>query len=1155
VARALLSLLIAFILVVLTGSAFGDARAAEGVAQEGNRDPRWTQFTRDRDLLISNDIRAIWMDQDALWFGGENGFSHYFGLWRSYMTVAGVAGGGIAGGSLAGQQALGEIQAFARDGRQGTLWAGSSNGLVLQWNGQVWSLAADVKSPIHALLAMEGELWIGTDDGLYRFNRVESVLVDALGRQPIFALLQDGRNVWVGSANGLWRYRDSHWLQVGAGERNLELGVYALTSSSGGALVVGTPYGVGWQPRADGRWIWYETLDDADEPVLVQSLAFDQTGLLWAGSDGAGVFSFRLDEEGYSNYGFTGDQNLTTRFVRQIAVDQDNSIWFATPAGVFRYQPYRWINDAQGAADDVRNYINDLLVARDGALWAVTGGAGVRRKMSPQGTETVFTAADGATDVGYALAQDARGAIWVGGEEGIFRYMDGGWDTPIQLTQLPTQSVTSLVVDELDLWIGTARGLVRYAVTTHEVVEVPTLDTRSVESLALDNLGRVWAGTNNAGIWVRELDGEWRQFVHDPQDPGSLPGNRVYSLSLAADAQIAGGMWAIVDGEALVRWDGIRWQRAARSWPLPSNLLWTVFSDPQDGSLWIGSEAGVTHYDGITSHTFDANDGLQSAVIFAVARTPEGGYWFGGSTGLTYFLPDKTPPWVELGPLSGEPVEGTSGLPVLPVGESVMLHYEAGDLQTAPEQLRVLQRVAGPKVTTPWEATDDNYFRHTFDEPGIYTLELLARDESFNYSEFETLRVEIIAPPVLVTLPGLGAVEVGVFRTLAALGTLIVLGSGYMTLVILGNRRRGREALARGFNPYVSGEPVRSDDMFFGRRALLQRIVDTLHSNSIMIHGERRIGKTSLLLHLVNALREVNDADYWFVPVYVDLEGTPQDAFFQLLIEETLYNIETLQNAATEITPKLTDLRYYTKLENNYSDRDFNRDLNRITDVLEEYGEQHDPGKQLRLILLIDEMDVMSRYDRIVQQQLRRIFMREFAATLGAVVAGIQISKEWDRVESPWFNLFNDIALTPFTREQAIELLVEPVRGYYQYDQAAVEFILDHANGRPYKLQQYGLEAVNHMLAARRRRITLKDVEAAHRRLEAAERAGKSSGMAQRQKRSLLDRLQDAVRPDSSSAGSPSVKPNGDVNPHEKGGDHHSNGKTRAAQSPRRHTS
>jgi hypothetical protein len=132
-------------------------------------------------------------------------------------------------------------------------------------------------------------------------------------------------------------------------------------------------------------------------------------------------------------------------------------------------------------------------------------------------------------------------------------------------------------------------------------------------------------------------------------------------------------------------------------------------------------------------------------------------------------------------------------------------------------------------------------------------------------------------------------------------------------------------------------------------------------------------------------------------------------------------------------------------------------------------------------------------------------------------VAGIQISKEWDRVESPWFNLFNDIELTPFSREQAIELLVEPVRGYYHYDPAAIEFIIDHANGRPYKIQQYGLEAVNHMLAARRRRITLADVEAAHRRLLAAERAGKPSGQGRVPKRTLLNRIQAVVRPQSHS--------------------------------------
>ena len=83
-------------------------------------------------------------------------------------------------------------------------------------------------------------------------------------------------------------------------------------------------------------------------------------------------------------------------------------------------------------------------------------------------------------------------------------------------------------------------------------------------------------------------------------------------------------------------------------------------------------------------------------------------------------------------------------------------------------------------------------------------------------------------------------------------------------------------------------------------------------------------------------------------------------------------------------------------------------------DALQQHAQTYYQGRNLRLILLLDEMDVISNYDHLIQQQLRRIFMRDFSATLGAVVAGIQISKEWDRVESPWFNLFNEIALQPF---------------------------------------------------------------------------------------------------------------------------------------------
>jgi len=349
--------------------------------------------------------------------------------------------------------------------------------------------------------------------------------------------------------------------------------------------------------------------------------------------------------------------------------------------------------------------------------------------------------------------------------------------------------------------------------------------------------------------------------------------------------------------------------------------------------------------------------------------------------------------------------------------------------------------------------------------------------------------LEAVAAPSYVRLPWLGQVERSVYHTLVILGTMVLLGVTYLTTAVVQRYRRSVRALVRGFNPYISGEPVRRDDMFFGRRDLLQRIIDTLHNNSIMLYGERRIGKTTLLYQLVVALREVDDPDYWFVPVYVDLEGTPQEIFFHYLAEEIVATVQLLQNADTEITPWLADLRYHMRKDHAYTDRDFYRDLNRITEVLDGYGKQHEPGKYLRLILLIDEMDVMTKYDRLVQQQLRRIFMREFAETLGAVVAGIQINRDWDRVESPWFNMFNEIELTPFTREQSLELLTEPVRGIYQYESAALEFILDKAEGRPYRLQQYGMEAVNQMLAERRRRILLRDAEVAHQRIQISEAA------------------------------------------------------------------
>src|SRR6185295_19338236 len=85
--------------------------------------------------------------------------------------------------------------------------------------------------------------------------------------------------------------------------------------------------------------------------------------------------------------------------------------------------------------------------------------------------------------------------------------------------------------------------------------------------------------------------------------------------------------------------------------------------------------------------------------------------------------------------------------------------------------------------------------------------------------------------------------------------------------------------------------------------------------------------------------------------------------------------------------------------------------------------------KQVKLVLLIDEVDELNEYDPRVSQSLRSLFMKRFAENLAAVVAGVRIRKEWEKETSPWYNFFEEIAVDAIAPEQAARLVEEPVRG------------------------------------------------------------------------------------------------------------------------------
>jgi hypothetical protein len=269
-----------------------------------------------------------------------------------------------------------------------------------------------------------------------------------------------------------------------------------------------------------------------------------------------------------------------------------------------------------------------------------------------------------------------------------------------------------------------------------------------------------------------------------------------------------------------------------------------------------------------------------------------------------------------------------------------------------------------------------------------------------------------------------------------------------------------RQAIERRFNPYISGGPIREPDMFFGREEALAEVLNTIHNNHVAIYGERRIGKTSLLHQLDHRLREVDDPQYLFIPAFVNLQGVPAERFFYTLMGAI----------ARSCQPRVGPLNLVcaTKKE-GYDAYDLvEDDLETVLEALEATTD-----KQIRLVLLLDEGDELNKYDPRVQARLRGVFMTRAGQYLRMVWSGLSIDKEWKLGTSPWYNLFAiEIRLVPFTREEALRLIQEPVKGIYRYNKDAIELILQYSEHRPFRIQQICLTTINRVLAQKRHRVT-----------------------------------------------------------------------------------
>lgn len=270
-----------------------------------------------------------------------------------------------------------------------------------------------------------------------------------------------------------------------------------------------------------------------------------------------------------------------------------------------------------------------------GALWVGTSAGLNEVDLASGRLRATFTRRDGlASEQVFALAVDAQGHKWIGtGSGGASRYRDGAWKTYFPMHGLADYRVFSLAQDARGaVWMGTLAGASRLDRASGKFSNyAKQLVNDWVYGIAVDAKGRVWFATEGG---VSMLEGKaWRAwtredglgFLKDTTPEGEAKKSYVFAVYAAKDGRV----WAGTSGGGVARLDGERWSSLTTKDGLAGDIVYSIAQEA-DGTLWFGTNAGLSSYDGKRFSTLDAKDGLAVPNVFAIAAAPRGEVWAGG---------------------------------------------------------------------------------------------------------------------------------------------------------------------------------------------------------------------------------------------------------------------------------------------------------------------------------------------------------------------------------------------------------------------------------------------------------------------------------------------------------------------------------------------
>jgi AAA+ ATPase superfamily predicted ATPase len=268
-----------------------------------------------------------------------------------------------------------------------------------------------------------------------------------------------------------------------------------------------------------------------------------------------------------------------------------------------------------------------------------------------------------------------------------------------------------------------------------------------------------------------------------------------------------------------------------------------------------------------------------------------------------------------------------------------------------------------------------------------------------------------------------------------------------------------------------------SSRQIFGRdreiSEIARRLMGKTQDNVVLVLGERRIGKTTVL----NALRNSSEIRRGYLVTYTDMESAGD--FADTSVFYTSFLIEPIRKCLIKagLTPESLDHEFLSLSPH----KTFENFMMKVDEQLKKGGR--------RLLVILDELE------KVFEEVERRAELsgtglpEEVVAALRAVIlntsqvsfvlAGITdvVRRHLGTTKARLFNLALEVELTTLPRPAAAELISEMVKQVYTVTPRAEGKIIDETNCHPYLVQKVCHELYEYMVNSDEVVATEADVE------------------------------------------------------------------------------